>query len=186
MAAGLMVLASCKKEKAQEESNIITIDYEAPKPQAPIAQSSTSSVLSVEWVEGRQYKVKIDRYPADSTAMVENEIGQKYIDNEIKVEVRREDNSVFYNKTFTKASFASVLTGDYNEKAILGGMSVRPKTEESKLVFIAWINYPDAGEDEALTIKVCLDRNGQVSMHPLTDNERDDLLMRDASYAEED
>jgi hypothetical protein len=180
LAVGLLALASCKKEKAPEQTNIITTDYEPPKPSAPIASEGKVTEQTLEWVEGRKYTVTIDQHAVDSLPKVENEIGQLYVDNAIRVEIKRADGSVFYNKTFTKASFAGKVDEEIRKKALLGGMMVMPRVEESKLVFITWLNYPDAIEDAAV-LKLNIDRNGNLAVQPLSDNEREDLIMSESA-----
>ena len=171
------MFAACK-DKKEADNRIITTDYEAPKPQAPIASAASVETHDVKWVEGRHYMVTIMRTAVDSLPMVSNANGQKYIDNAIKLKVARADSTLFYTKTFTKKSFANWLDSDYREKAILEGISIL-ETDDSSMSFIAWLNYPDAGDDEAVELRLTLDAQGNMGIQRFTYDDRDDLIIMD-------
>ena len=173
----LMAIVSCK-DKKPDNSNIITTDYEVPKPTAPISMGAVTDVQDVDWVDGRRYTVRIVRQAVDSLPMVSNANGQKYIDNAILLEVARADSSIFYNHRFTKASFANWLTQEYRDKAILQGMSFL-QADASALSLIVWLYYPDAGDDEAVELMFSLDRHRNTSIQRFSYDDRDDLIKMD-------
>lgn len=174
MSFGLMALVGCKEQK-HVESNIITIDYEAPQPTSPISMSRLSDVQEVEWMDGHRYTLRIVRQPADSLQMVVNSEGQKYIDNVIRLEVARADSSLFYSHTYSKASFTDWLTDDYCEKAILQGIRFL-EVDGSALSFIVWLNYPDAADDEAVELNLTINAQRNVGIQRFTYNDRDDKV----------
>ena len=110
--------------------------------------------------------------------MVENEYGQKFIDNAIRVDVTRADSTLFFKETFTKESFANWLNKDYREKAILTSISFFG-IEGDLLTFIVSLNHPEASEDESLDLLLQIDRHGGTSIKPFTYNDRDDLDVRE-------
>lgn len=176
------MLAACKDKKAGN-ANIITTDYELPKPSdTPIAMGVQSDNVKVDWVEGRPYTVDVTRMPVDSLPKVTDEIGQKYVDNMIKVKVSRADSTIVFHRTFTKKSFLSWLDNDYRQNALLAGIRFL-KVEDGLLVFTAWLNFPDAGDDEALELRLLIDKNGDVTIQHYSENERDDLEMMDTEGA---
>ena len=177
LAAALLSLASCKEKKA-EDNGIIKTDYEAPKPTAPKATSVNTMNKEVEWVEGRHYYITIAGKADSTLSMVENEYGQKFIDNTICVNVTRSDSTVFFGHTFTKESFAEWLNKDYREKAILSNMSFFG-VDGDLLTFIVSLNHPEAGEDESVDLMLQIDRHGNTSVKPFTYNDRDDLDVRE-------
>jgi hypothetical protein len=136
--------------------------------------SSLTEQKEVQWVEGRNYRVTVTRMAVDSLPKISDEIGQKYVDNQVKVTVMRADSTVFFNRTFTKSAFLNWLDGDYREHALLEGIRFL-KAEGSDLVFVAWFNYPQAGDDEAKVLQLSVSRMGEVDIKPFVDNERDDL-----------
>ena len=176
-AAVLLSLASCKEKKA-EDNGIIKTDYEAPKPTDPKATSVSTMSEEIEWVEGRHYYVTISGKADSTLSMVENEYGQKFIDNAIRVDVTRADSTLFFKETFTKESFANWLNKDYREKAILTSISFFG-IEGDLLTFIVSLNHPEASEDESLDLLLQVDRHGGTSIKPFTYNDRDDLDVRE-------
>ena len=175
--AALMLVTACGGRKSSDK-DIITTDYVAPKPTKPIAMNGDVQNQQVEWVEGRTYQVSVSRTAADSLAMVTDELGQKYIDNMITVEVKRADESVFFHRSFTKQSFSAWLDSDYQKKAILQGIRFHG-VEDNALVFVAWVNYPTSGDDEAVELRVAVDRLGDIAIKPFSEDEREDLQLQD-------
>jgi len=175
-AALLLSLASCK-EKKSEDNGIIKTDYEAPKPTEPKATSVSTMTQEVEWIEGRHYYVTITGKADSTLSMVENEYGQKFIDNAIRLSVTRSDSTIFFEQTFTKESFAEWLNKDYHEKAILTNISFLD-VEDDLLTFIASLNHPEAGEDESVDLMLQIDRHGGTKVKPFTYNDRDDIDVR--------
>lgn len=172
-AGALLVLAACQQKKSGNP-DIITTDYEAPKPVSPISQDAMSERTSVEWIEGRMYDVVVSRTPVDSLPMVTDEIGQKFIDNVIRVKVLRADGTVFFERPFTKRSFLSWLDKDYKKSAVLEGIRFL-KANHAGLEFSAWLNFPKSGDDEAVELRMTISRNGEVGIQPYNENDREDL-----------
>lgn len=174
LAASILLLGGCKDKKTSN-NDIITTDFEMPMPsETPVTMSSLTEQKEVQWVEGRNYRVMVTRMAVDSLPKVSDEIGQKYVDNQVKVTVMRADSTVFFNRTFTKSTFLNWLDGDYREHALLEGIRFL-KAEGSDLVFVAWFNYPQAGDDEAKVLQLSVSRMGEVDIKPFVDNDRDDL-----------
>ncbi len=177
LAAAAMLLVACKDKKSAS-NEIITTDYEVPQPKAPIAMADKTDRTDVEWVEGRRYMVKVARMAVDSLPKVSNAYGQQFIDNLVDVQVMRADSSVFFHRHFTKSAFANWLAGEYKKNAILQGISFQ-RAEGDNLLFVAWLNYPESGEDEAVDLQLSVSRLGDVSIAPFDENDRDDLKMMD-------
>ena len=172
--AGLLAMTGCKDKKSEAPA-IITTDYEAPKPTAPIEMQSYNDTREVEWVEGRRYTVQVTRQACDTLPVVTDIYGQEFIDNTIHVEVTRADGSVFYQHTFTKASFLNWLEDVYRKYAILQGLCFL-QVDGDSLVFIVWLNNPRASEDEAVELRMELTRHGEIVTQRFTYDDRDDLL----------
>ena len=150
------------KEKKQSEADIITTKYVAHRPpQAPVRLSADKRETDVSWL-GRQYAVMIERMPADSLPMVADESGQKYVDNSIKLTVRRSDSTVVFLKHFTKNSFASYLDNDYRHRGILESMVFR-KADGPELKFTVVVSHPEA-DDEFIAMEMSLNGEGGVSI----------------------
>jgi len=140
----------CAKKK--QTTDIIVEQQEAPKPSAPIRMQNYSQTRDVQWLN-KDYQVEVTRMPDDSLRMVEDEIGQKFVDNRITIRVIRADGSVFFNRSFTKAAFEKFLDDDYRNTGILEGL-VFDKTDGKHLVFAASVCHPQTDEYIPLVLKL--------------------------------
>jgi len=171
----LLTLLACKGKKTQD-TEIIKTDYVAPKPTAPKTSSVDAVTDEVEWIEGRHYLVTI-RGRADNTLpMVQDENGQKYIDNSVTIDVKRADSTTFFNHTYTTGAFAHWLSRDYQEKAILTGINLLGP-DGNVMKFVVSLNYPESSDDESLDLLLQVDNMGNEDVSPFVYNDRDDLDM---------
>lgn len=159
-AALLMVtlVMSCGKKK--ESKDIIVPTAEVVKPKAPIRMQPYDQQQEVEWLE-KSYQVIINREADDSLRMVQDETGQKFVDNRITLRVIRADGSVFFKKVFTKKSFDAQLDDDYRETGILEGL-VFDKVDGHHLVFAGSVSHPQT--DEYIPLLVTVSNFGNVTI----------------------
>ena len=156
--AALLLLSGCAEKKKSED--IIAPKPEVVKPQAPIRMQEYTQTKDVAWLD-RNYQVEVRRMPDDSLRMVEDETGQKFVDNHITVKVVRADGSVFFNRTFTKAAFESYLNNDYRQTGILEGL-VFDRVEGNNIFFAASVSHPQT--DEYIPFVVSLSNLGAVGI----------------------
>lgn len=156
--AALLLLAGCSNKKKSED--IIAPKPEVVKLQPPIRMQEYDQTTDVKWLD-RNYQVEVRRVADDSLAMVKDENGQKFVDNRITVKVMRADGSVFFNRTFTKAAFVSLLDADYRETGILEGL-VFDKVEGHNLFFAASVSHPQT--DEYIPLVVSVNNMGEVGI----------------------
>ena len=154
--AALTMLASCKEKK--NTVDIIAETVEVPKPSGPISMQPYNDQREVQWL-GKTYSVEINRHPSDSLPMVTDETGQKFVDNVIRLTVRRADGSVAISKTFLKKTFDAYLDNGYRQHGILEGL-VFDKTDGDWLEFAASVSHPQT--DEYIPLIVRLSRLGDV------------------------
>lgn len=147
---GTTMLAGCKQKKQSED--IIVRKTEAPKPQAPIRMQEYNQIKDIHWLD-REYQVNIRRTADDSLRMVKDETGQKFVDNRIRLQVIRQDGSVFFSQSFTKATFSEYLDDDYRQTGILEGL-VFDRVEGNFLLFAGSVSHPQTDEYIPLVIKV--------------------------------
>jgi hypothetical protein len=147
---GTTMLAGCKQKKQSED--IIVRKTEAPKPQAPIRMQEYNQIKDIHWLD-REYQVNIRRTADDSLRMVKDETGQKFVDNRIRLQVIRQDGSVFFSQSFTKATFSEYLDDDYRQTGILEGL-VFDRVEGNYLRFAGSVSHPQTDEYIPLVIKV--------------------------------
>ena len=107
------------------------------------------------------YQVIINRQADDSLRMVQDETGQKFVDNRITLRIIRADGSVFFSRSFTKSSFDAYLDGDYREGGILEGF-VFDKVDGARLVFASSVCLPQT--DEYIPLVVTVSSQGEVAI----------------------
>ena len=155
----MAVLAiSCSKKK--ESKDIIVPTAEVVKPKAPISMQPYNQQQEVEWLD-KSYQVIINRVADDSLQMVQDETGQKFVDNRITLRVIRADGSVFFKKVFTKGNFDAQLDDDYRKTGILEGL-VFDKVDGNNLVFAGSVSHPQT--DEYIPLLVTVSNFGAVTI----------------------
>ena len=155
----IAVLAiSCSKKK--ESKDIIVPTAEVVKPKAPISMQPYNQQQEVEWLD-KSYQVIINRVADDSLQMVQDETGQKFVDNRITLRVIRADGSVFFKKVFTKGNFDAQLDDDYRKTGILEGL-VFDKVDGNNLVFAGSVSHPQT--DEYIPLVVTVSNFGNISI----------------------
>ncbi len=154
------ILFSCGEKSSTKE--IIAKKPVAKKPAGPASMQNSNSQMDAQWLD-KTYQIQIDRHANTSLAIVEDEGGNSYYDNEITVKVIRPDGTTFYDKTFTKSDFSSIVPADYLEKSALVGI-VFDKVEGDALQFAVSVGSPDALSDEYMPLLITLSRMGNISI----------------------
>ena len=160
LAALLMAVLAISCGKKKESKDIIVPTAEVVKPKAPISMQPYSQQQEVAWLD-KSYQVFINRVADDSLRMVQDETGQKFVDNRITLRVVRADGSVFFKKVFTKATFDAQLDDDYRQTGILEGL-VFDKVDGNNLVFAGSVSHPQT--DEYIPLVVTVSNFGNVTI----------------------
>ena len=178
VALGTAMFTGCKQKK--QMGDIIVRKTEKPKPQAPIRMQDYNQVKDVEWLD-RSYQVDIRRMADDSLKMVKDETGQKFVDNRIQLKVIRQDGSVFFSRTFTKADFNDYLDDDYRATGILEGL-VFDRVDGYQLIFAGSVSHPQT--DEYIPLVITLSNFGDVTISRDTEMDTSgDQTTPDPSYS---
>ena len=160
LAALLMAVLAISCGKKKESKDIIVPTAEVVKPKAPISMQPYSQQQEVAWLD-KSYQVFINRMADDSLRMVQDETGQKFVDNRITLRVVRADGSVFFKKVFTKSTFDAQLDDDYRQTGILEGL-VFDKVDGNNLVFAGSVSHPQT--DEYIPLVVTVSNFGNVTI----------------------
>ena len=160
LAALLMAVIAISCGKKKESKDIIVPTVEVVKPKAPISMQPYNQQQEVKWLD-KSYQVFIDRVADDSLRMVQDETGQKFVDNRITLRVIRADGSVFFKKVFTKSSFDAQLDNDYRQTGILEGL-VFDKVDGNNLIFAGSVCHPQT--DEYIPLVVTVSNFGNVTI----------------------
>ena len=175
LAALLMAVLTISCGKKKESKDIIVPTVEVVKPKAPISMQPYDQQQEVKWLD-KSYQVFINRVADDSLRMVQDETGQKFIDNHITLRVVRADGSVFFKKVFTKSSFDAQLDDDYRQTGILEGL-VFDKVDGNNLVFAGSVSHPQT--DEYIPLVVTVSNFGNVTI------KRDDQMDTNSTQAQQ-
>ncbi len=155
-------VTACKKQQKSED--IIVRKYVPEKVKAPIALSADSVVSDATW-QGKRYVIKVSRRPTKELPLLEDERGQKYVDNRISLTITGPDNSVFLTKEFTKESFLSyVESDDLRKKGILETIAFH-EVDGNRLKFGVVISRPD-NDDLFVPLDMWIDRARGMSIKP--------------------
>lgn len=157
--AGILATSCGQKKKSDD---IIVKRAETPKPTGPIRMQEYMQTKDIQWLK-KDYQVEVRRVADDSLRMVKDEDGQEFVDNRITIRVLRSDGSVFFNQTFTKATFEKYLNDDYRQTGILEGL-VFDKVDGLQLVFAASVSHPQT--DEYIPLVVTVSNFGTVGIRP--------------------
>ena len=160
LAALLMAVIAISCGKKKESKDIIVPSVEVVKPKAPISMQPYNQQQEVKWLD-KSYQVFIDRVADDSLRMVQDETGQKFVDNRITLRVIRADGSVFFKKVFTKSIFDAQLDDDYRQTGILEGL-VFDKVDGNNLIFAGSVSHPQT--DEYIPLVVTVSNFGNVTI----------------------
>ena len=152
----IAVLAACGGKKKSED--IIAPRIEKVQLKAPIRMQDYTDERDVAWI-GKTYHVAIARKSSDSLEMIKDEVGQRCADNIFTVTVSRSDGSVFFKRSFTKASLNSYLDDDFRKTGLFEGF-VYDKAEGVWLVFGASVGHPQT--DEYIPLVIRLSRMGEL------------------------
>ena len=160
LAALLMAVIAISCGKKKESKDIIVPTVEVVKPKAPISMQPYNQQQEVKWLD-KSYQGFIDRVADDSLRMVQDETGQKFVDNRITLRVVRADGSVFFKKVVTKSSFDAQLDDDYRQTGILEGL-VFDKVDGNNLIFAGSVSHPQT--DEYIPLVVTVSNFGNVTI----------------------
>lgn len=153
------LIAACKGEDKKKTPQFIAPKVEKKLPGEPISMQQYNQQKTVEW-GGKTVDISIERLPDNTLPMVEDEDGQKFVDNIISLKIVREGKTVM-QRQFKKSTFAGYLDEDYKKTGILEGL-VFDKVEGDKLRFAASVCHPQT--DEYIPLVMLVGHNGSIQI----------------------
>lgn len=154
-------MTSCG-EKKKKTDVIIAHKPTAPAKVTTQKMSHDKQTRETTWV-GSEYKVMVERTADTTRPALKIDDHTRYYDNKINVRILRQDGSEFFNRTFTKADFASCLDENTKEKGALLGI-VFVKADNDQLDFAASVGSPDIASDEYVPMVLKISKMGKVSI----------------------
>ncbi|MDE5787201.1 MAG: DUF4738 domain-containing protein [Bacteroidaceae bacterium] len=134
MLASLTACGGGKSENAEQAEPV----YETKTRQMPELQLTDTARCS-----GRSYVYRIHRAPSDALPKVTDDREDSYLDNTIRLTIRRDGADIF-DQTFTKATFAGSIDREFYRAAILDGIRFVQAEPGRGLVFAFAVSYPDS------------------------------------------
>ena len=140
------LLWSCSEKKTSSKVSDEQALFQIENVDQSTGLQKMQSSLFSEMIEagGKSYQLYIQRSATDSLPHVKSEMGL-FADNRVVLNIKRQDQSNLYNKTFTKRDFASLLTESFLEKSVLEGLVFdHEKTESANgnIVLAASVSFP--------------------------------------------
>ena len=169
IALTILLATACKSDKKQGDSLYSDLEENQNEvhTRADGAQRMQTSHVKTEikW-KGKDYLTTITRTPDEALSKVTAENGTPFVDNKIVLTITC-GGKPFFNKTFTKADFASVVDASFLRKAILEGL-VYNKTTPNAIVFAASVCYPQT--DLYIPLAISISADGKMTIR------KDELL----------
>lgn len=163
----LVLLSACRGGQAQQaDSDAANQDYESEQFADGIQRLREYNYHDTLRTNGHTYIYTIHREYSDSLPTVTDDEGNRHADNIYTLTIAS-DGRTFFNRRFTKSTFASYLSAEMAQKGILDGMMC--DTSLPGLRFAISVSFPQSDMFEPLLMQV--DANGGIS---ITRDERGD------------
>jgi hypothetical protein len=142
------------------------MDNDSPKEQRMEVFQDTQSIS----FNNIEYNSHTTRTPNDSLPRVTDKNGTIYIDNAITLRITRRNIEIF-NQTFTKSSFASLVSEEFLEEIILAGI-VYEKTTTEGFEYAVSLCYPQT--DWYMPISIVITTYGKMTTQTEESPEEDE------------
>lgn len=157
LALALTAMISCggKNETTQTEE----VELKTPQKEeqaAPIAEKSSKREYT-DTIDGRIYRITIERHHDESLPIVEDVIGTKFYDNVVTLAVKSGNEEV-YRHAFRKKQFLEYLSEDDIEHGTLAGMGYfKEESKKGKLIFTSQVCMPGMDGGTFLRLELSTD-----------------------------
>lgn len=153
----IVTIAACGGKSVKDDALVLKRDSTDVHGLQRMQSSRNETVIQFK---GKEYRSLISRSPNEDLPRVVSELGDTYVDNQIVLRLMRGGDQVF-NMTFTKKSFASLVSDAFLAKSILEGI-VYDKTTPQGMLFAASVCYPQT--DLYIPISILITADGKMSM----------------------
>ena len=133
---GTLLIACGNNEKKQDA-------WVAPEHETVTREMPELSVTDSLQSGGHTYAYHILRTACDSLPKVKDDMDDLYRDNTIRLTLQR-DGQVYFDKTFTKSTFAQSIEEEFYRNAILDGIRFIRAQAGQGLVFSFTVSYPES------------------------------------------
>ena len=154
-AAFALLLVSCGKKQQNEN---LDLDFEPIEITTVADPDFTESNTVTSGASTFAYT--ISRTASDSLPMIDDGMNHCFKDNVVKIVVTR-DGAAYFDRTFTKQSFAKFLSSSDAEQSTLGGVKFN-KCESGRMLFQVNISSPVG--DITVPFDVTVESDGSCSV----------------------
>lgn len=172
-----LLLVSCGRKQSQTDDLVGQGDMETTDLQEGIQRMRTYDYSDSLQIGSRLYTYHIHREACDSLPKVTDDAGYVFADNIYRLTILK-DGHPFFNRRFTKSSFAHLLSADFLRQGILDGFMC--DTSQPGLRFAVSVSYPQS--DMYQPFLLTIDEQGGMSIVPDT---RSDIEVADADNNDE-
>ena len=171
--SAVALLASCRDKKQQDDA------WVAPQHETVVRQMADYHLEDSVASGGHRYRFEITRLASDSLPKVRDDMDDLFADNTIRLTLSR-DGSPYFDKTFTKATFASSIDATFYRNAILDGIRFLRAEPGRGLTFSFSVSYPES--DMSVPFMLTVSDQGTFSFvkDDTLDFEADDSAYYDA------
>lgn len=170
----ILISSACTGNSNPETKENTRVLMENTTDEQGLQRMQVSRTEQTVSLKGNDYKISLARIPDDNLPIVDSEVGDKFVDNKITLNITQGGKNVI-DRTFTKKDFSSIAGEQFLQKSILEGM-VFDKVTPQGMVFAVSISYPQT--DLYFPISLTVSADGKTSM-------KKDELMEEIYTSEE-
>lgn len=155
------MLIGCGQKEQQPKYIIVKDEPQIEKRVDIISSEGYTTNDVIEW-HGNSYSYHIEKYADKNLPVVKNEDGQKFYDNKIELEIKCDNGSTFFSRTFQKSSFEQYMPKSFVTKGIMEGLVFDKTDENGRMRFVASVAYPQT--DEYILFSVLLGKDKSITI----------------------
>lgn len=151
-----VAFVSCNGGKTDSASSSEDSLQQTAATDEPYAEPGQKNTFSAK-LGGHTYNITINRQSDSSLPVVTDELGKKFYDNRVDIEITR-DGGAFFSRTYTKEAFEDFLSSDEKQGTVLLGMAFdSPKSDGHSIRLGAQIGQVGIEEGPAFVVEIPLD-----------------------------
>ena len=173
VAVAALLTVSCGGKKERKDA------WVAPEHEARMLRMPDYQLTDSVRVGAHVYAYDIVRLASDSLPMVKDDMDDFYADNTIALSIRKDGNT-YFQRTFTKATFASSISETDYAASILDGIRFVKAEAGQGLTFSFAVSYPESDMSILFLLTVADDGTFSfVKNENLEGDESDTLYLHD-------
>lgn len=155
----VLLTTACSTSVKDRKDDVQVLMQDSVAASAPQRMQVSDAKVAVTF-KGKEYQSSVVRRPDESLPMVQDQQGDKFVDNRITLRITSGGKELV-DKVFTKENFASLVPANFLKHAILEGM-VYDKTTPQGIIYAASICYPQT--DLYVPLRLTVAADGRISM----------------------